>query len=40
MKSFIKLGFQVLRVSEWEVKHDLQNVVRALESFLPDDNEC
>ena len=35
-----KLGFQVLRVSEWEVKHDLPNVVRAMESFLPDDNEC
>ncbi|WP_040396593.1 endonuclease domain-containing protein [Cesiribacter andamanensis] len=29
------LGFRVLRLRESEVKHDLPNVVRALESFLP-----
>ena len=31
-----KLGYKVLRVTEWEVKHDLNNVLRALESFLPE----
>ena len=31
-----KLGYKILRISEQDVRHDLQNVIRALESFLPE----
>ena len=31
------LEYRILRVTEWEVRHDLQNVVRTLESYLPEE---
>lgn len=33
-----KLGYQVLRISEGEVLNDLNNVIRSIEAFLPEDS--
>lgn len=30
------LGYRVLRVSEKDVRHDLLNVIRSIEMYLPD----
>jgi very-short-patch-repair endonuclease len=32
-----KLGFRVIRLSEGEVLNDLNNVIRTIEAFLPED---
>lgn len=32
------LGYQVVRIAESEVMHDLNNVIRTLESYLPEED--
>ena len=32
-----KLGYQVLRISEGDVLNDLNNVIRSIEAYLPED---
>ena len=36
-KDLMEMGFQVLRVSESEVRNDIKNVIRSIEYYLPEE---